>query len=464
MSRTAVVGPDLFDDPLFQAFAQSRPVATMAQLALRHLLEDQALRQVFQDHAQAPREAIIPFPALTPMMASVVLGQEPSVNAAIKKKLGDLRASHQAVYGKLQRVETRTSRGLVQYSFARVAAAQRRFGPRGRAEVAGDQTRILDGNHLAATDHRLRETRDSTAAPLPGKTLVVYSPRHDAIVDGFPIEDGRAQERSALGAVPATVRARQLWVADRNFCTLPLLYGLAAAQAAFIIRQHGQLIGTPLGPPRRRGATATGRIEEQKFRLPAHDGRTLVIRRVIVHLRQPTRDGERVLYLLTNLPKASAAAAAVAEPDRLRWRIETVMQHLTQSLRCEVQPLCYPKAALFGFALALVMSNALSIVLAAIDAAHGPDTRRTLSYFALALEIAQATDGMWVALPASRGQAVVEAAPATFARQMLRIAHGMDLRSSAKGLRGPKKPKPKPTHMRRNVHVSTKKLLDQRKT
>ena len=97
---------ELFQNPMFLAFAQLRPVAVLAQMALRHVLDPQALQQVFLENAQTQREGTIPFPALTRMMASVVLGQEPSVNAAIKKMSADLAASHQAVYGKLQRLAT----------------------------------------------------------------------------------------------------------------------------------------------------------------------------------------------------------------------------------------------------------------------------------------------------------------------------------------------------------------------
>jgi IS4 transposase len=462
MPRMAGVDSDLFQDPLFLAFAKERPVATMAQIALRHLLDSPALLQVFQENAQAQREAKVPFSALAQMMASVVLNQEPSVNAAIKKMQADLRASHQAVYGKLQRTETSVSRGLVQYSFQRTFAVQQKLGSFARHDIAGYETRILDGNHLAATEHRLTETRDITAAPLPGKTLVVYSPRYDAVVDCFPIEDGHAQERSALDAVIETLRDRQLWVADRNFCTLKFLYGLAAAGAKFIIRQHGQLVGQSLGKPRKVGETETAVVYEEKFQLPQYDGSSLVIRRVIANLHQPTRDGDYQVFLLTNLPPEDADALEISEEYRKRWRIETVMQVLTDAFRCEIKPLCYPKAALFGFAIALVMYNALSIVLAAIKAEHGRETGQTLSRFYLALEIAQATDGMLIALPAERWAPLETAVPEQIAHEMLRIARNMDLRYYTKSIRGPKKPKPKPKHAKRNVHVSTKKLLDER--
>jgi IS4 transposase len=454
---------ELLQDPLFLSFAQQRPVATMAQMTLRHLLDDQALTQVFNDHAQSQRQVSIPFAALTQMLASVVLCQEPSVNAGIKKKLHDLKATHQATYGKLQRVETSTSQGLVRYSYRRLVEAYKTLGSVRRPDLAGYETRILDGNHLAATEHRLAETRNSTAAPLPGKTLVVYSPRYDAIVDCFPIEDGHAQERSALDAVLATVRARQLWVADCNFCTRKFLYEVAATRAMFLVRQHGLLEGQALSKQRRVGRTETGEVFEQTFQLPEFDGRSLVIRRVIVKLNQATRDGDRELNVLTNLPCGEVDALQIAEQYRQRWRIETVMQRLTESFRCEIRPLCYPKAALFGFAIALVMYNVLSIVQAAIEATHGRDTGRTLSHYYLALEIAQATDGLLIALPATRWSCLATVSSEEFAASMRRIAEKMNLTYYAKSPRGPKKPKTKPRHQRRNVHVSTKKLLDARK-
>jgi IS4 transposase len=454
---------DLLQDPVFLAFAKARPIAVVAQMALRHLLDDLALQQVFQENAQSQREITIPFSALTQMMASVVLGQEPSVNASIKKMFASLGASHQAVYGKLQRLETGVSRGLVTYSFQRTLALQQEFGSIRRHDIAGYETRILDGNHLAATDHRLKETRDTTAAPLPGKTLVVYSPRHDAIVDCFPIEDGHAQERSALDEVLETIRSRQLWVADRNFCTLKFLYGLAASGAAFIIRQHGQVVGQPLGKIREVGKTETAVIYEQKFQLPEYQGSSLVVRRIIVKLHQPTRDGDYQMMLLTNLSRDEADAVTIAEEYRKRWRIETVMQVLTESLRCEIKPLCYPKAALFGFAISLVMYNALSIVRSAIQAEQGRDTSESLSHYYLALEIAQASDGLLVVLPPSRWTAVRDVSPDQLAQAMRRVVRNIDCTYYCKCPRGPKKPKLKPTHARRKVHLSTKKLLDQRR-
>ena len=462
MPRTADVD-SFFLNPVFLAFAMQRPVAVMAQVTLRHLLDDDALAEVFRENARTQREQVIPFAALAQMLANVVLSMESSVNSSIKQMQKKIAVSQQAIYGKLQRVETATSRGLVRYSFERVEAVGRELGFRPRGDVPGYETRILDGNHLAGTDHRLKETRNATAAPLPGKTLVVYSPRLDAVVDAFPIEDGVAQERSGLDAVLETVGSKELWVADRNFCTLKFLYGLAAKGAKFVVRQHGQLKGEPAGTPKRIGANDAGEVREEDFLLPSRAGETLEIRRVSVRLKTPTRDGQTEIFLLTNLAAEEADAMAVAEIYRRRWRIETMMQRLTVALACEIKTLCYPKAALFAFALAIVMYNALAIIRMSVDAAFGEKASASLSHYYMAAEIAKTTDGMLVVLPPEQWDLLASASAARLAAELRKIAGGMNLEFYAKNERGPKKPKPKAKHVRDKVHVSAKRILDARK-
>src|SRR5207245_9332252 len=100
------------------------------------------------------------------------------------------------------------------------------------------RAQILDGNHLAATEHRLVETRDNSAAPLPGQALVVLDPALMLITDVFPCENGHTQERALLTAVLATTRERDLWMADRNFGVREFLVSIAAKCDCFIIREH----------------------------------------------------------------------------------------------------------------------------------------------------------------------------------------------------------------------------------
>src|SRR5439155_11114601 len=81
--------------------------------------------------------------------------------------------------------------------------------------IPGYRMRVLDGNHLAATEHRLKETRDDSAAPLPGQSLVVYEPAVQMATDVVLCEDGHAQERSLLDRLLDKIRERDIWMADR---------------------------------------------------------------------------------------------------------------------------------------------------------------------------------------------------------------------------------------------------------
>ena len=76
------------------------------------------------------------------------------------------------------------------------------------AWLPGYRVKILDGNHLAGTEHRLKELRTIGAGALPGKALVVLDPQAMLVTDVFPCEDGHAQERSLLDSVLETDTGR----------------------------------------------------------------------------------------------------------------------------------------------------------------------------------------------------------------------------------------------------------------
>jgi hypothetical protein len=56
-------------------------------------------------------------------------------------------------------------------------------------------------------------------------------------IDVFPCEDGHSQEPSLCESVLPTVKADQLWIADRNMCTQGFLFGISSASSEFFIRE-----------------------------------------------------------------------------------------------------------------------------------------------------------------------------------------------------------------------------------
>ena len=79
-----------------------------------------------------------------------------------------------------------------------------------------------------------------------------------------------------------------------------------------------------------------------------------------------------MIHILTNVPH-QVAAPQVAELYRKRWTLETAFKHLEAYFHSEINTLGYPKAALFGFCLALVAYNLLAVVLAALRRVHGEE-------------------------------------------------------------------------------------------
>ena len=179
----------------------------------------------------------------------------------------------------------------------------------------------MDGNHLPASEKRLKPLRDFRGAALPGQSLVVYAPEWGLVVDVLPAEDAHAQERALMGPVLERVREGELWLADRNFSTSRILRGVDEKKAAFIIREHGASPNpTALGEKRKVGRGPTGLVYEQAVRVEGE--KPLELRRVEVHLDEPTEDGETVIRLLTNVPGERLGALEVAELYRKRWKVE----------------------------------------------------------------------------------------------------------------------------------------------
>ena len=186
---------------------------------------------------------------------------------------------------------------------------------------------------------------------------------------------------------------------DRNFCVRDFLCGIEDAKAYFISRQHQGLSWEAVGPQRYVGQTETGKVYEQWVRVVDAEGKARKYRRIRVSLNTPTRDGETEIFILTNLPKSAASAKLIAELYRKRWSIETMFQELEAHLHSEINTLGYPRAALFGFCVALVAYNALAVVKAALRNVHGDETiDNELSGYYLAGNIARTYDGMMIAV------------------------------------------------------------------
>jgi IS4 transposase len=448
---------------VFERFAEKAPVPVMARAAIEYALSASALDQLFDQHADEQYTRALLFSSVFDLMSLVVTGSFKSVSAAYQGHGESIPVSLTSVYNKLQGIEPRVSAEAVRHTARRLLPVQELVKGARQPWLKGYRVRVLDGDHLAATQHRLGETRLEAAGPLPGLALVLYEPEADLVTDVILEEDGHAQERSRLDDVVARLRAGDLVVADRNFCVRKFLLDVIALGGFFAVREHALLAWEPAGKVRRLGRTEGGRLREQRVLIRNDAGEAVYLRRVTVELDEPTRDGDSYVAVLSNLPEQDADARTVARLYRRRWTIEHAFQDLACALRSEVNTLCYPRAALFGFAVGLVVYNLLGAVKGALRGAHGGEKVEALSAYYLADELAGVSRGMMVAIGEEEWRVFGRMSPEAFAARMCEWAANVRLERFRKHPRGPKKPKVKRHYDPAHPHTSSARILQLRK-
>lgn len=448
-------------EPVFERFVERAPACVMLRATLEHLFTDAVLDDLFARTAQIQYTRTLTFSAVSALLLRVVLRCKPSLRAAYRDQ-GSVPATLKAVYEKLQHIEPAVCQAVVAETAQRAAAVLDCWpGVRNPDPVPGLRLRVVDGNYLAGTEHRLAPLRGCGAAALPGMSIVLRDDRSGLVPRLLCREDAYTNERSLVADILSWVAADDLVVADRNFCTLDFLRGMSVRQAYFLVRHHQQLHLEPLGPRRRVGRTETGWVYEQPVRLGSPE-EGLTCRCVIVALDQPTQDGETEIVLLSNVPAERADAIVLAEVYRRRWRVEHTFQELTDLLRCEVDTLGYPQAALFGFSLAVAAYNVLAILKGALASVQGRERVETeLSSYALTEQVASTYEGMRIALPEACWTRFRHMTAAEFAAWLTTVAQRMPWARYRKSKRAPKKPSTI-QRTQRGAHRSTARVLQNR--
>jgi hypothetical protein len=446
---------------MFERFAAESAISVMTRGAMQHALAASAVDALFEETAEWQYTRELLFSTLVDLASVVVCAARPSMHAAYQAARERIPVSLTAVYDKLNHVEPGVSAALVRHTAARLAPVIEAMDGPLPALLPGYRVKIVDGNHLAATERRVKVLRASKAGPLPGFGVVILDPRLMLAIDIIPCEDGHAQERSLTDALLATVVARDLLLADRNFCTSRLLSGMAGRGAYFVIRQHAANVAwEPRGKRQRCGRREGATIYEQPIDARDVDGNALHLRRITIVFDTPIRNGETELHLVTNLPVADADAVGVAALYRHRWTVETMFHDLKRTLNGEIKTLGYPPAALFCFCIALTAYNVLSTVKAALRGEHGhAKIEDEVSEYYIADEIRGTYRGMMIALPAPEWTGFESVAPEDLAGLLRAWAGRVKLARFRRHARGPKKPVPPRTRYTTHTHVSTARLL-----
>ena len=449
--------------PIFEKFVEKSPISVMARGMMERVLNPNQLDQWFNETAEQQYTKDLMFSTVFDIMSQVVCGSRHSVHAAYQASTEDIGVSITSLYNKLNGIETSTSAELVRYAAQQVEPIIKKLGGTMRSPLPGLRIKLLDGNCIEKSQHRIEELRSISAGPLPGKSLVVYDPVSRLPIDVFPCEDGHAQERSLLKTVLMTIERADVWIADRNFCIVSFTCDIETRGAFFVIREHKKYPLQLLGKEKYIGKIETGKVYEQPISVVDDAGQEHSFRRIRVRLKKETRDGDTDIFIISNLSKAKANAKKIARLYRSRWTIETAFQHLAEHLNSEINTLGYPRAALFGFCVALVAYIIMSVIKSALGSVHGVDViEKQVSGYYVADEISATYRGMMIAIDDAHWVIFQQMTPIKLARVLKELAANVKLSAFRKHPRGPKKPRPKRKSCKNSPHVSTAKILAQR--
>lgn len=181
-----------------------------------------------------------------------------------------------------------------------------------------------------------------------------------------------------------------------------------------------------------------------------------------IELDAPTESGERVIRLWSNLP-ASIDTLTIAKLYRKRWRIEGMFQRLESVLHSEIKSLGRPRAALLGFAVAVLAYNVLALLQRVVEHAHRThNPELEVSTYHLAQHIKSGYEGLSIAVPPEHWSGVSEEEdPSAFLQRLLCLARRIRPKQVATSKRGPKIDKAKGYVDGKTArsHVSTDRVL-----
>ena len=140
-----------------------------------------------------------------------------------------------------------------------------------------------------------------------------------------------------------------------------------------------------------------------------------------------------------------------------------MFQRLESVLHSEIRSLGHPRAALLGFAMAVLAHNILALLQRCVEQAHqDQEPPPDVSTYHLALHVKGGYEGMLIALPPEQWRSF-DGDPAALADRLLQLARNIDPRQVATSKRGPKVAKPKGyvDGAVARAHVSTARVLAQ---
>lgn len=163
----------MFSKELLDKLEKNCPEVLIVRGLLENVLPASLVYEVFEKHGQRQYQRTLLFSVVVQELGAVVFNLRRSVTQSGKLFASRLKTSLRALFGKINRTEPAISAALVETAYRRMAPIIYAMGSAHAPLITGCQTRLLDGNHPTATDHRPLPLRMRGRGALPGGAVVV---------------------------------------------------------------------------------------------------------------------------------------------------------------------------------------------------------------------------------------------------------------------------------------------------
>jgi Transposase DDE domain len=349
--------------------AQRVPLADVALRSLDYILNKDFLDDVFDRHRGRSYENSISFPVFVNLLADSLLGNRGSAHLTFQhaRENNALKASVQAMYGKLRRVPIALSTGLFTEATARLhEIASPTVANKLPECVASLRVLGFDGKKLKYVVKRLKPLRGLKGNIYGGKMLVVQDLETQQAIAVEALPDGESSDNLLVPPVVDRVRAiaddrARLWVGDRAFCDYKLLGLLSANIDHFLVRYNTSCGFHPDETvPARTGQDDEGRPYRQEWGWLGKPNNPHRIRVRMITITSPREDP---LVFVTSLMDADRYAAIdLLTLYRSRWKIETMFQQAVQTFDLRHLIGGTPQATVFQAMLCLLLYNITLVI------------------------------------------------------------------------------------------------------
>ena len=363
-----------------------QPLAQALLLQFWAMWSPSQLERLYEENRGRSYERKLSFASLVDMMVKVMVTKGGSFWRVLRKAShsGELKASYQAVYGKIGRMPLRVSEALVRHSAevleelggAALACAETEI-PESLQEF---EVVVFDGKTIKHVPHRPKSVRVYSGKVLGSRLVVALDMRRGLVRAIAASKDGYEGETNLVPRVLEQVRAqmagrRLLSVVDRGYCDSVQFRRFTAGEGEILVRHRRSIkFERDESVAVREGEMEDGRRYWEEWGWLGGAKRGVYVRRIELEQVEDEEEKEENEKKKKKKEDPFALVTSLLDAERYpaedllclyekRKRIETVFQHMSLVFGVNEVISCTPCGTVFQAALTLVLYNALLVLI-----------------------------------------------------------------------------------------------------